>query len=83
MSTMTIELPGALKAKVAKTARQLGLTPTVFVREVLETRLKNGGAAAKPSLYDLSHDLCGRLSGGTIGRSREKAALKGYGQWKR
>ena len=80
---MTIELPTRLKAKVTKTARQLGVTPARFVCEVLESRLKNGGAGSSKTLYDLSRDLCGSLSGGAADLSRNKAHLKNYGQWKR
>ena len=81
MSTMKIELPSKLKTQVTTVARQLGMTPDHFVRAAVEARLKNGATA--PSLYDLSHDLCGSVTGGPSDLARNKARLKGYGSWKR
>jgi hypothetical protein len=43
----------------------------------------NGGTKTSPTLYDLSSDLCGSLSGGASDLARNKTHLKNYGQWKR
>jgi hypothetical protein len=82
MSAMTIELPSKLKSRITKAARRLGMRPDNFVREAVEARLKNGSAAAQASLYDLSRDLCGSVTGGPSDLARNKGQLEGYRAWK-
>lgn len=79
MSTLTIRLPDAVKEQLSVTARRLGKSPTRFVRETLEARLKNGRAAGRGSLFERSRDLCGSATGGPRDLSSNKRHLKGYG----
>jgi hypothetical protein len=78
-----IEIPSKLKSQVAAAARRAGTTPDRFVREAVEARLRNGSMASPPSLYDLSRDLCGSVTGGPSDLARNKRHLRGYGSWKR
>ena len=84
MSTLTIQLPDALKGELTLAARRSGKTPAGFVRATLEQRLQPGRARARSraSLYELSRDLCGSVTGGPPDLARNKNHLKGYGSWK-
>jgi len=85
MSTLTIELPDDLKGHLTAAARRAGKTPARFARETLEQRLRV--CAARPrsqrSLYELSRDLCGSVSGGPQDLASNKMHLDGYGSWQR
>ena len=83
MSTLSIELPTTLKKKLETQARRLGISPSRFVREALETRLKRLRANGRRSLYELSKDLCGSVSGGPHELAANRKHLAGYGAWKR
>ena len=83
MNSQTLELPGDLTKKVAAAARKLGVSRERFVREAVEARLREKPVAATPSLYDLSRDVCGSVSGGPRDLARNKAHLKGYGSCRR
>ena len=85
MSTLTLQLPNALKDQLALAARRSGKSPARFVRETLENRLN---AAQLPftgnsSFYELSRDLCGAAEGGPRDLAANKKHLNGYGSWKR
>ena len=84
VSTLTIQLPDGLKGKLAAAARRSGKTPARFVRETVELRLKVRRKRASPSLslYDLSRDLCGSVSGGPLDLASNELHLHGYGSWK-
>jgi predicted transcriptional regulator len=79
MSTLTIQLPDALKEQLAAAARRSGESPSQFVRETLEARLKHGRATGRASLFEGSQDLCGSVSGGPRDLAANKRHLKGYG----
>jgi hypothetical protein len=81
MSTLTIQLPDELKSNLTSAARRAGKTPARFAREALEARLK--GQQVQPrsqkSLFELSRDLCGSVTGGPPDLSSNKDHLIGYG----
>ncbi len=79
MSTLTIQLPDAVKEQLAAAARRLGKSPKRFARETLEARLKNGHASGRTSLFERSRDLCGSVGGGPRDLAANKRHLKGYG----
>jgi len=83
MSTVTVELPDALKQQLDQEARRLRISPARLVRRTLEARLKNGTKPAGPTLFELTRDLCGSVTGGPRDLARNKRHLKGYGAWKR
>ena len=83
MNAHTLEIPGVLAKKVAAAVRRLKLTREQFVREAVEARLREASGAAGPSLFDLSRDLCGSVSGGPRDLARNKAHLKSYGSCRR
>lgn len=79
MSTLTIQLPDAVKEQLAAAARRSGRSPSRFAREMLEAHLKNGLATGHTSLFERSQDLCGSVSGGPRDLAANKRHLKGYG----
>lgn len=83
MSTVTIELPDTLKQRLDQEARRLRITPARLVRRTLEASLKNGTKQSGPTLFELTRDLCGSVTGGPRNLARNKRRLKGYGAWKR
>lgn len=64
MSTLTIQLPDAVKEQLAAAARREGKSPMRFARETLEARLRNAGHTEQVSLFGRSQDLCGSVCGG-------------------
>lgn len=82
MSTLTIELPDTLKHRLDQEARRLRITPSRLIRRTLEASLKNGNKQAGPTLFELTRDLCGSVTGGPRDLARNKRHLKGYGAWK-
>lgn len=83
MSTLTIELPNALKQLLDREARRRRTTPARLIRRTLEASLQNGNKGAGATLYELTRDLCGSVTGGPRDLARSKRHLKGYGAWKR
>ena len=83
MSTLTIELPDTLKHRLDEEARRCRISPARLIRRTLEASLSNGKEHAGSSLYELTRDLCGSVSGGPRDLARNKRHLKGYGAWKR
>ncbi len=84
MSTLTLRLPDKLKLRLTLAARHAGKTPARFVVESVEACLGGGSLrwAGRMSLYELSRDLCGSVSGGPRDLASNKAHLNGYGSWK-
>ena len=64
MSTLTIELPDTLKHRLDEEARRRRISPARLIRRTLEASLSNGKEHSGPSLYELTRDLCGSVSGG-------------------
>lgn len=83
MRRLTLQLPNKLNERLMVAARRSGKTPARFVREMLETRLADLDLLpeTKASLYDLTRDLCGSVSGGPRDLARNKKHLDGYGSW--
>ncbi len=79
MSTLTIQLPDAVKEQLVAAARRSGKSPKRFAREALEARLKNGQASGRASLFERSRDLCGSVSGGPRDLAGNRRHLQGYG----
>ena len=83
MTTLSIELPTALKKKLETQARRLGISPARFVRAALETHLKHLRNNGRRSLYEASSDICGSVRGGPHDLASNPKHLAGYGAWKR
>ena len=81
MSSATISLPSELKSRAASAAKRAGVSTAQFVRDAVEVKLAaNGASAPRPSLYDLTRDLCGSVTGGPRDLSEKKKHLAGYGK---
>ena len=79
MSTLSIQLPDAVRVQLAAAARKSGKSPKQFALETLEARLKKNGSRETASLFDRSRDLCGSVTGGPRDLAVNKRHLKGYG----
>lgn len=83
MSTLTIQVPSKLKARLESEAERAGVSPSRIVREALQTRLARVRAANGASLHERSKDLCGSVNGGPRDLASGKRHLAGYGSRKR
>ncbi len=81
MSSATISLPTELKSRAATAAKKVGVSTARFVRDAVELKLAaNGTSVPRPSLHELTQDLCGSVTGGPRDLSDKKKHLAGYGR---
>lgn len=64
MKAITVKLPAALKVRLEAEAARRGISVGAVVREAAETYVVSSPVRKKPSLYELSKDLCGSLKDG-------------------
>ena len=86
MSTLTIELPDDLAARLAAASAQTHVPPAQLVRTVLEKALPASAAdwpADGPSLYDRMRDFIGCIESGVTDLATNPKYLEGFGQWRR
>lgn len=83
-SPLTLHLSEDLKARLVQAARHSKKSLARFARETLADCLKttSPGPVGKSSLYELSRDLCGSVTGGPCDLAGNKKHLNGYGSWK-
>jgi hypothetical protein len=63
MTTVSLKLPERLLLRLEEESRARQTTKSRVVRECLEAQLEPPSVPAKPSCYDLAHDLAGSLKG--------------------
>ena len=83
MSTLTIELPDDLAARLEAASAQKHIQPAQFVRDALEKALPNPSPefpADGPSAYDLMKDGFGCVSTGFGDFSTNPKHMEGYGR---
>lgn len=84
MSTLTIELPDDLAARLAAASAQTHVPPAQLVRTVLEKALPAAGFPVEgPSAYDLMKDGFGCVSSGVRDLATNPKHMEGFGQWRR
>jgi len=81
MTTLSIKMPAELKLKVESIARFSGKSVSAVVRESLSITVQKSGLQ-KPSLYDLTKDLCGAGDSGCTDLPTNPAHMKGFGSWR-
>ena len=85
MSTLTIELPDDLAARLEAASEQAHVPPAHLVRAALEKALpappptENG----EPSALEALQDLVGCMDSGVTDRATNPKYMEGFGQWRR
>jgi hypothetical protein len=83
MSTLTIELPDDLAARLEAASAQAHIAPAQLVRATLEKALPANTAepaAGGPSLYDLMKDGLGCVKSGVPDLATNPQHMEGFGQ---
>lgn len=78
MKTLTIKLPGDMKARLELEARQSGKSVSALIRESIVERLRAGDA--ETSLYERTQDLCGAGASGVSDLATNPEHLEGFGK---
>jgi len=77
MTTLSLKLPPALEARLARTARSRGISKSRLVREAIEAHLSR--VPEKGSCLDLAGDLAGSVRAAPDLSSNPKH-MQGYGR---
>lgn len=86
MSTLTLELPDELAARLEATSAKRQVPPAQIVREALENVLPGAGrveAQEGPSAYDVLKDTFGCVDSGVTDLATNPKHMEGFGQWRR
>lgn len=87
MSTLTIELPDDLAARLEAASEQAHVPPAQLVRAALEKALPAPAPTftenAEPSTLEALHDLVGCMDSGVTDRATNPKYMEGFGQWRR
>jgi hypothetical protein len=83
MSTLTIELPDDLAARLEAASAQTHVPPAQFVRAALEKALPAPAENGPPSALEALHDLVGCMDSNVTDRATNPKHMEGFGQWRR
>jgi hypothetical protein len=85
MSTLTIELPDDLAARLEAASAQSHVPTAHFVRATLENALPAPAPAEnnKPTALDTLGDLVGCFDSGVTELATNPKHMEGFGQWRR
>ena len=86
MSTLTIELPADLAARLEATSAQTHVPPAQLVCAALEKALPSpavGRSADGPSLYERMGDFIGCIDSGVSDLATNPKYMEGFGQWRK
>ena len=86
MSTLTIELPDDLAARLEAASAQTHVPPAQLVRAALEKALPAPAPdwpMGGPSLYERMRDFIGCIDSGVTDLATNPKYLEGFGQWRR
>ena len=78
MTTLTIKLPGEMKAMLEVEAKQSGKSVSALIRESVAERLRDAGSAT--SLYERTRDLCGAGGSGLRDLATNPEHMRGFGE---
>jgi hypothetical protein len=79
MVTVTVKLPPPLAAQVAAEARHKRTSKSEIIRESLENRFANGNGRRRPTVYELTRHLAGKLKGAPPDLATNKKHMEGFG----
>jgi predicted transcriptional regulator len=86
MSTLTIELPDDLAARLEAASAQAQVPPAQFARATLEKALSlyaSDWPADGPTLYERMKDAIGCIDSGVTDLATNPKYMEGFGQWRR
>jgi hypothetical protein len=84
MSTLTLELPDLLAARLEAASNVRRIPPAQLVQETLEKSLPEAPAPQdNRTLYELMQDAIGCVSSGAGDLSTNPKHMEGYGQWRK
>ena len=85
MSTLTIELPDDLAARLEAASAQAHVPPAQLVCAALEKTLPVSAPAenGEPSALAALHDLVGCIDSGVTDLATNPKHMEGFGQWRR
>ena len=85
MSTLTLELPDSLAARLKSASAERHIAPEQFVRETIERALPEEPAPDEngPSLRELMGDAIGCVDSGIGDLATNPKHLEEFGQWRR
>lgn len=86
MSTLTVELPDDLAARLEAASAQAHVPPAQLVRAALEKSLPAPvpeAPAEGPSLHERMKDFIGCIDSGVTDLATNPKHMKGFGQWRR
>ncbi|HEU0008325.1 MAG TPA: ribbon-helix-helix domain-containing protein [Verrucomicrobiae bacterium] len=86
MSTLTIELPDDLAARLEAASARTRVPPAQLVRAALEKALSayaSDWPADGPSLYERMKDYIGCIDSGVTDLATNPKYMEGFGQWRR
>lgn len=79
VTTISIKLPDDLASRLDALARAENTSRSALFREALSDRLKASARRTKPTLYELSSDLCGTGASGIGDLASSPKHLDGFG----
>jgi hypothetical protein len=79
MTTISVKIPESLKLRMETESNRRGLSKSRLIREALERAFTARKAEAGTTVFDLTKDLCGTVTGGPRDLSSNPKHLDGYG----
>ena len=79
MTTISVKIPESLKLRMETESNRRGLTKSRLIRETLERAFTAKRAEAAATVFDLTKDLCGAVTGGPRDLSSNPKHLDRYG----
>ena len=85
MSTLTIELPDDLAARLAAASEEKQVPPSQIVQKALEHALpvQVAGGTDRPSALETLGELVGCFDSGVTDLATNPKYMEGFGQWRR
>ena len=80
MTTISVKIPEKLKLQMEIESSRRGVSQSQLIREALERAFAPEESAAKTTVFHLTRDLCGSVTGGPRDLSSNKKHLEGYGE---
>jgi predicted DNA-binding protein len=80
MTTISVKIPEKLKLRMESESSRRGVSKSRLIREALERAFGKKTMEGGPTVFDLTKDLCGAVTGGPADLSSAKEHLEGYGE---
>ena len=80
MTTISVKIPEKLKLQMESESSRRGVSKSRLIREALERAFEKKTAKGGPTVFELTRDLCGAVTGGPADLSSNKEHLESYGK---